>query len=453
MVLMVCLGLGVLLCGGPLTWWAARRSAASGEVADRREAIRARGLPIDDASMEAFRVQTMGHEKSERWMNVLEEIESTAFQNSCRGVPVVGVTEDDADYVYGQPYRYDDEVRQFLDRWAPLREEIHDITEGTGPIWTEVQMDSFNTLLPYVQSSRSVARLLSLEFEDALRRDDRRQAFGSLMAMLGVARALEKEPLIISQLVVTAIHSMTLKHLKVAVEQDLFDDVQLKSMLEQLRALDDFGTRYRLAIVGERAMSQPVFDDFQRIGEDIKVPAGVFRQRPIDALASLEIMEKAESVTTENLSDFFIQTAALDSDFNQQIQQAGWLKKLETVVTSLTVPALGAAGKAFVRSAMENRIAKIGIGLRLFEKRHDRWPASLDELTDADSDASLGPIDPAGNLPFGYRVVDGKAQVWGFDPQSPGDSTPSEPIDVDQLGEHEQHLKYWSWELPPAESP
>nr|WP_143548168.1 hypothetical protein [Rhodopirellula sp. SM50] len=450
---MVCLGLAVLLCGGPLTWWAARRSAASADVADRREEIRARGLPIDDASMEAFRVQTMGHEKSERWMNVLEEIESTAFQNSCRGVPVVGVTEDDADYVYGQPYRYHDQVRQFLDRWAPLREEIHDITEGTGPIWTEVQMDSFNTLLPYVQSSRSVARLLSLEFEDALRRDDRPQAFGSLMAMLGVARAFEKEPLIVSQLVVTAIHSMALKHLRVAVEHDLFDDAQLKSMLEQLRALDDFGTRYRLAIVGERAMSQPVFDDLQRFGEDVGMPAGGFNQRPIDALASLEIMEKAESVSTENLSDFFIQTAALDSDFNQQIQQAGWLQRLETMLTSLTVPALGAAGKAFVRSAMENRIAKIGIGLRLFEKRHARWPASLDELIAADLGVPLGPIDPAGGLPFGYRVIDGNAEFWGFDPQSPSEGTPPEPIDVDQLGEYEEHLKYWYWELPVAESP
>lgn len=448
---MVCLGLAVLLCGGPLTWWAARRSAASADVADRREEIRARGLPIDDASMEAFRVQTMGHEKSERWMNVLVEIQSQAFENSCRGVPVVGITEEDADYVYGQPYRFDDEVRQFLDQWAELREEIHDITEGTGPIWTDIQMDSFNTLLPYVQSSRSVARLLSLEFEDALRRDDRRQAFGSMMAMLGVARAFEKEPLIISQLVVIAIHSMGLKQLKVAVEYDLFDDVQLKKILEQLRAFDDFGTRYRLAIVGERAMSQPVFDDLQRFGEDVGMPPGGFNQRPIDALASLEIMEKAESITTDDLSDFFIQTAALDSDFNQQIQQAGWLEKLETIVTSLTVPALGAAGKAFVRSAMENRIAKIGIGLRLFEKRHDRWPASLDELSAADLDATLGSVDPAGNLPFGYRVLDGKAQVWGFDPQSPGDSTPSEPIDVDQLGEHEEHLKYWSWELPVAE--
>ena len=386
-------------------------------------------------------------------MNVLEEIQSQAFENSCRGVPVVGVTDDDADYVYGQPYPYDDQVRQFLDQWAELREEIHDITEGTGPIWTEIQMDSFNTLLPYVQSSRSVATLLSLEFEDALRRDDRRQAFGSMMALLGVARALEREPLIISQLVVIAVHSMGLERLKVAIEHDLFDDVQLKKILEQLRAFDDFGSRYRLAIVGERAMSQPVFDNLQRLGEDVGMPAGGFNQRPIDALASLEIMEKAESITTDNLSDFFIQTAALDSDFNQQFQQAGWLRRLETIVTSLTGPALGAAGKAFVRSAMENRIAKIGIGLRLFEKRHDRWPASLDELSAADLDATLGPVDPGGNRPFGYRVLDGKAQVWGFDPQSPSDSTPSEPIDVDQLGEHEEHLKYWSWELPVAESP
>ncbi|QEF97249.1 hypothetical protein Mal15_12880 [Stieleria maiorica] len=450
-VLIVLLSLAVLLCGGPLTWWFARRSNATAEVAERREEILSRGLPIDDVSMEAFRARMMGHEKSERWMRVLDEIDSQVFHESCRGVPVVGMTEDDADYVYGTPYRYNDEVRQFLDQWSALRAEIHEITEGTGPIWTRVEMESFNTLLPYVQSTRSVAQLLQLEFEDALRRDDRQQAFESVLAGLGVARTLEKEPLIIAQLVVVAVHGMALKQLKLAIELDLFDEEQLKPIFEQLRALDEFGSRYRLAIVGERAMSQPVFDDLQRFGDNLSVPSGGFSQRPIDALASLDVMAQAESIDTEDLSEFFAQTTALDSQFSQQIAQAGWLRRLETVLTSLTVPALGAVGKAFARSAMENRIAKIGVGLRLYEKRNGDWPDDLDVLTSADLGIDFGPIDPVGGNPFGYRVVDGRAEVWGFDPQLPTDVTPPEPIDVSSLSEHEQYLKYWWWTLPATE--
>lgn len=448
----ILIGLSVVFCGGPLTWWFARRSNAFGELAEKRDEIRARGLPIDDESMEAYRYQLMGHEKSDRWMNVLEQLDSEQFQASCTGIPVIGVSEDDVGFVPGQPYKYDADVSEFLESWKDLREEIHEIAEGTDSTWTEVKMDSFNTEIPYVQPSRAAARLLVLEFEDAVRRDDSEQAFQSLMALIGVSRAFEEDPILITQLVHIALSGVAVQKIKQAVELDLLDENQLQTILDQLKTFDDFGSKYRMAIAGERAMSQPVFDDISSLSEDeLGIPFG-FRQRPIDALASLDLISRAESIPTDDLTGFLTAVQELTDQINDEMERAGPLRKFETVLTGLVTPAFSAFGEAVARSAMEMRIAKIGIGIRLFEKSKGRLPPSLDELTDDDATVELGPIDPIGYKPFGFRVIDGDVEVWGFRPMDATDVTPDEPPEFEDFPEADDYMKYWYWKLSPGDT-
>ncbi len=208
--IVVFLGLPILLCGGMLSWWVGRRAIAANELADKRAEIVARGLPIDDQSISDFRYQRMSHQNSERWMRVLDQLDSKPFTESGAGIPIVGVPKNEQPFVPGQPYKHAGKVRDFLTQWAELLAEIHEIAEGSGAIWTDIQFDSFNTLLPYVQLSRQARGSYALEYQDAVRRDDRDQVFHSLMAMIGVSRSMEEEPLIISQLVHDA--TRNLKH-------------------------------------------------------------------------------------------------------------------------------------------------------------------------------------------------------------------------------------------------
>jgi hypothetical protein len=456
--IVVFLGLPILLCGGMLSWWVGRRAIAANELEDRRAEIVARGLPIDDQSISDFRYQQMSHQYSERWMRVLDRLGSKPFTQSAVGIPIVGVAEDEQPFVPGQPYKHDGDVRDFLAQWAELLAEIHEITEGSGPIWTEIQFDSFNTLLPYIQLSREAARVLSLEYQDAVRRDDRDQVFHSLMAMIGVSRSLQEEPLIISQLVQIALGAIATRNLKQAIELDLLNEDQLLQILEQLKAMDDCGSRFRIAIAGERALSQPVFDDPHRLGQ--QNVANVFGARPIDALAALEILGRAESIETEDLGDFLADTQKLESDLQREMSQANLLKKYDTALTGLTIPALAGYGKAVVRGAMEMRIAKLAIGLRWYEKRNDRWPNTLDELEAREGGIDLGAIQPVGPKAFGFRVRDGTAEVWGFHPEHASDMTPEEPVDsltlqaVDPISfqDHQQDIwEYWHWKLSRAQ--
>lgn len=452
-IVLVLFAMVILMCAGPMTWWSVRRSNAMAELQTRRDEIRARGLPIDNESMEAFRYQNMRHDNSERWTSVLEQVSSDAFEQSYGGTPFAANDESDQSYVYGQDYEYEKEVRDFLAQWTELRQEVHRITENPGPIWTEVQVDSYSTLLPHVQSSRSVARLISLEFQDALRRDDREQAFRSIMTNLGVSRSLEREPFLITQLVHLAIEGIALRDLKTAIEYDLLDDQQLGKILEQLKSFDDIGAKIKLAIAGERAMSQPVFDDLSQLGEGVEsLPSG-FNERPIDALASLDVFAKAEQIEADDLTALLAESMALDHEFQQSVEDAGWLRRMDTIVTVLTVPAISAFGRGFVRSAMETRIAKLAIGLRLYEKRKGAFPGSISELMSADLGVELGPIDPVGGKPFGYKIAAETAELWGFEPQKPGDETPETPPSSSELSADNSQMDYWNWKLRKAGSP
>lgn len=448
-IIFIFLGLPILMCGGLLSWWIGRRAIAAHQLADARAEIVARGLPIDDQSLSEFRYQRMSHEYSDRWMRVLDQLDSRSFTESAEGIPILGLPENEQPFVPGQPYQHHQDVRNFLAKWSELLNELHQITEGSGAIWTEIQFDSINTLLPRIQSTRQASRLLALEFDDAVRRDDCDQAFHSLVAMIGVFRSIEAEPLIISQLVHVALGATAMQQLKQAIELDLLNEEQLLKLLAQLKAMDDFGARYRIAIAGERAMTQPIFDDPNTLGQRPGVNA--LGARPIDALAALDMLGRAEAIETDDLSDFFAASRRLELQLQREMAGANALRRFDTALTGITTPAFGSYSKAVVRSAMELRMAKLAIGLRLYEKRHGNWPNTLDELNSDQLHVELGPISPIGPKPFGFRVTDGTAEAWGFHPEDAGDVTPEEP--VDPLSEaiqypHQGSWEYWHWKLP-----
>ena len=106
------------------------------------------------------------------------------------------------------------------------------------------------------------------------------------------------------------------------------------------------------------------------------------------------------------------------------------------------------------------RIAKLAIGLRLFEKQNDRWPKSLDQL-EAVEDNDLGPIQPIGPKPLGFKVSDGTAEIWGFHPENASDMTPEEPVDpvtreagldpTSLQNQLQDFWEYWHWKLSKSE--
>ncbi|WP_153557689.1 hypothetical protein [Roseimaritima sediminicola] len=446
-LLVVCLGLLVLLCAGPLTWWFGRQAVATRKLDTKIAELRQQQLPVDDESLEVYREQMMDKDKSDAWVQILEVVESTEFNNPLKHLPVLGVPQNEQPFVPGEPWRHAADVEAFLAQHESLLQDIHDVTEQTGAIWTYTEFDSFATLLPYIQATRGVSRILTLEHIDAVRRGDDEQAYRSLLALIGVSRTMEKEPLVISQLVHLATLGVALRQLKMSLELDRLNDDQLRTLLDQLQQLPPIGDRYRWAIQGERAMALPAFDNPGQLDEDMS-PIGPLGPRPIDALASLELYAQMETIDTESLDTFIAESRRIEAEFQQQQDEAGLLRRYDTILTSLVVPAMGAVGQAFVRAEMETRIAKTAIGIRLYQHQFDRLPASLDELAELDTD--LAPLQPLGTKPFGYRPGEDHALLWGFDLHSASSpyAVPNEPPDLASMDEStREQQQYWLWRL------
>ncbi len=196
---------------------------------------------------------------------------------------------------------------------------------------------------------------------------------------------------------------------------------------------------------GERAMMLPVFADPELLGDvGIKRLTGTSP----DALYYLDVLEKVLAVPDKDFDEFL---AGLDQvEFGLRRKMGGNLiERYDSIVTNLTMPAVKAAGSAYVRDAVQRRLAAICIGVRLYEKRLGNAPSSLDELKKLElGTSSLDPdvLRPPGGKRFGYKVEESKVLVWGFDFNNVS-STPDVPPEVGGDLMQPMDQMHWLWTL------
>lgn len=73
------------------------------------------------------------------------------------------------------------------------------------------------------------------------------------------------------------------------------------------------------------------------------------------------------------------------------------------------------------------QLQNAAVGVRLYYDKYHRWPESLDNLTEIGIQPDW--IKQVGRKPFGYRIEDDKAILWGFDPDPNSEivETPENP--------------------------
>ena len=91
-----------------------------------------------------------------------------------------------------------------------------------------------------------------------------------------------------------------------------------------------------------------------------------------------------------------------------------------------------------------HRLAALCCGVRRFQHDNAAWPESLADLQQYGLDANQ--LMPAGKKPFGYRVEEGQALMWGFDLHN-NDSVPAEPPVTDEGVAFASQNELWIWPL------
>lgn len=441
--LVLFVGIPVLVLAGLLLSFAVRQSRAAAELDHAIADLQASGLPVDNRSLASYYESLTDRQRTAQWLRIFKRLDSADFTASAQNMPFLGARGPDDVPLPGDPWAEQEEVEAFLESQQMLLADLHDATGEPEPVYFPVAFDSFETLLPHVQSTRAAARLLLLEHHAAVHAGQGDRAAQSLRSLFGLAETLRGEPFMISQLVRIAIHGMASGALQRSVEQDVLDEEALADLLGRLDAFDDYQTLYRTAIAGERAAALPVYRES---------PLFVVGSRSRDALVALEYYARMEAIADEeDLAAFVHSSAQLNEQMVAEFAEAGPLQQFETMMSRMLLPASDAFVRAFARQVMQNHLAKLGIGLRLYRHRFGEWPQQLDDL----SKVGLNPAElvPLGGKPYGYRVEEGTAILWSFNPawHSRDASAPMEvPDDPPSLdGRDEADDAAWVWRLAP----
>lgn len=313
------------------------------------------------------------------------------------------------------------DVAKFEQRMAKVRDvvvearRLADKPRGRYPIaWTP---DSISTLLPHLQDVREMASVLHHDAVWQAHNGKLKLALESCRAGLNVARSLDGEPILISQLVRAACVRVTLDGLHrtlAAGEADAESLLAVQKMLAEMDKHDSFvvgmrgdragmhilctnlqnGTvspRVMLALLGARG-GAPSFTD--RV-EEIYVTASV----PTSHVWILRHF-------TDVIAASKLPAAEQDVRLNELSPRGNQMPVFAKVVT----PAWERCYETFRRDRARLRCATIALAVERYRLKHGVWPDDLAALVPGFLAAI--PADPYTDQPLKFRKAPGGISVF-----------------------------------------
>jgi len=277
-----------------------------------------------------------------------------------------------------------------------------------------------DTLLPETQAVRRVARLLAADAAMRAEDGDADGALESCRAIIGAARSIGDEPMLISALVRIAMDATAMTSARRVLGQGEPSEPALAKL--QALILDEKSQPLLYtAMNGERAF----LVEFIRRVETGKIPASKIVSntgyRMLATVAggfggqqalALEWMNDAVTITRRPTSEQLALWSAWDSKI-AAFHNRGINRFTATLPIMLT-PAASSAATAYLRSQAELGSMAILIAAERQRRKSGKWPASINAI-----DPGIlpeAPRDPFSGRPFHFAHRDGQLFVYSVGP-------------------------------------
>jgi hypothetical protein len=268
----------------------------------------------------------------------------------------------------------------------------------------------FATLLRHLNPVRQAARLLSLEAIRDTEQQKPQEAVESVVVSLGVARSLNQEPVLISQLVRIACQGISLDSLERILNRMPLTEEQLAKLAAALEGSEDPQAMTR-AFVGERCCGAGFFEgarsgkfSLQEIGSpdsqwlSIRPLSALYRASgllELDEEKYLDFMEQYVKATQLPPPENMAAASAVVDETNQVPR---WC-----VVSRMLLPALDKALVKAVRCDAKIRDAQTAIAVERYRLANGKLPDRLGELSPTFLPAV--PADPFDGKPLRYKPL------------------------------------------------
>lgn len=403
------------------------------------------GIAASSKSIEAKYHSTTSDIDTLAWQELFEQLESPEFLESARGVPnfdtSVQVDDWEDSFDTSKNWKYAAASIRLVDSQRDMLQRIRELSAAPQPVRFPIQFESMNTLLPEVQNSRGLARLVWLDAQVAIHLGDSQRAYEDFVTLHHIVRHVDAVPFSICFLVSNSYKRMALSIVQKGLEQDLFTDQQLKSIDEVLAANCDIGDRWREACERELGMAAPVFIEPALAAEK---EARMLPTRGHDGVYFVDMMTKLAEIPTDDWDVFYTAVGQQETEFDKDVRS--WWGRIDLILTGLLAPAQKSLAEVNITFAQHYRQARHGVALRRFQHEHGAFPQSLTELPPFDKD-----MRGFKQQPFGYSVTPKGATLWGgpFSGKSPMISSTIPPTDQ-QTSESVDNRGYvWNFELIP----
>jgi type II secretory pathway pseudopilin PulG len=295
-----------------------------------------------------------------------------------------------------------------------------DLTEG---------IDARFPHVPKIKNAVSVVALSAILHAEA---NDGKQAANDVLIALAMARSLEAEPALLSQLVRAASVSTAVAALEQTVNRTALPGESLSELLRILRKMQDYDARgegFNRGLAAERATSMALLDAPQKLLQALAAPGvGISAGQRHQTVARLEqganlkeeqqYFEKTFQKLMAARKEAFPDRLKADDLIRQRVTEAAD-KKL--AIIGVLLPGLAGRTASEAECVAHLRLGLTALALEQFRAAHDsRYPAALSELTPDYLTAT--PVDPFNGQLLRYCKKDAGYQVYSIGPDLKDDS-------------------------------
>ena len=385
--------------------------AAAQRVEAHLAGIRQLGEPVSGSEMLAS-YQTPDEDATEFWLVAFGELENPSFEAAARALPIVGESDDPIP-APGQPWAQQAEVVAFLETFAAPLDSLHTAAEMGGSARYPLHFQGIATLLPHVETARTAARMLSLEFHLRLREGNTAAATRSLRTLFRLGRSLENEPILISQLVQVAIHQMGLELVRKHVPLANFADDEVEMLQNEIREID-VKQSFVLAQQGERVFGISAFTNQEEMAAIVGGSGAASRLLGSneDFAFYLETMTNVVEAVKKPWPEAM--AASTESAELIEARTKTWLERLRYPVTAMLVPAVEAALSAAAQGHAACQLTDAALAIERFQRSHGALPPSWDDLVPEFLPAvPLDPFDDAAR-PLRFRRDEESLRIYSI---------------------------------------
>lgn len=394
---------------------AIRQGIAKTRVADMKQEIRRAGLPIDPVSLETYREQLAAADRTEAWNDVISQFRTdSGYSDQAAGVPRVDAKARCQPMWAGQPWAERENVQRFLKETATLRRDLTEVLDATGPIYTPMTYEGIDTMPPAADVAREIASILALENLAAIDRRDIDASEQSVKQLFALARTMQSELMVLPQLIRLGMVNIALEELRRVTQLGQWRPDQIDQLLTDLDRTLAWDQAFRHAMIGERVVAVSIYDDGTLPSGTVRTLLGL--AGPRDQLETLSWYEQFLALPTNDPVTFLRAAAEANADMESTLGSANIWRRVETMTTGVTMPALKAIAMTVIRTEENLRLARLALVCQRFEIDRGRWPASHEEAFQFAQEVLSLPresIVGIGPLPFGVEADGSKLVLWG----------------------------------------